>query len=643
MNPSHAISRRWLPALLLLAAWARLSRLTWYSLDLDEAFSRFWAEVPLARLIPDLIALRGDPHPPAYYALLKPFLALLGVNEVGLRLLSALSGILFVALLYQTGKAMHSKPVGLAAAALATFTPPLVYESLDARMYMPAAVLTLAGSYSLWQAQRANNPALGGLAFLLLTVACYSHIAAALCVAGLGAAVLLAGLAPSLRQMWRRVLPAALTLAAVGLAYLPYLGNAWRVSGVGSGVITRAAPDVSQLFRFTAEWLFFQNAYPPAWLVTAAALLLWGAVLISGLQSGRRWRAWAWLAALLLLPLLLVALLSQRQAFLQPKMLVITTAAPALLLMGWFMAQFPTLLSRRLEKFNLSQKLNFSIRPATLGGILVLLLFLAPQLYGYTQLWQPVAQRDNWRAAAAYLQSHAGPDDVVVTHLHFYQEALRLYYDGRIVAPFGSQLSNDAEIAAGLAPYLDAEVLWLAQSGNQYTDPQNRLEQWLTARYPVITAQYPTHITLKGFLLHPHGFPPLPGAQPLDVSYANGARLTGVWLDARQLPATDRWLHPPSNWLHVVLYATPGRYVLTVEDEPGNVWGGQLPAVGQPWPEAGEQVQRLDYDINLNPEMPAGLYKVVLRQQGPSGPVLRRDTGQDWLILGAIEITPGEK
>jgi uncharacterized membrane protein len=590
-------------AVLLLTAWVRLARLTWYSLDVDEAFSLYWARTPLTTLLPELFSLRGDPHPPVYYGLLKIWLALLGENEVGLRLFSALTGVLFVALLYRLARTMFRPPVGLAAAVLAIFNPALVYASLDARMYMPTAVLVLAGALALWWAMQRGGWHRFTLAFVCLALAAYSHLGGILAVVTLCAAVIaLAGKGD------KRLGAAALALGGVGLVYAPYGLNVWRASGVSGGVITRSAPTVTELVRVTAEYSLFHQTVPPDWLLVAGMALLLTAVLWGLILTRERLPARLWLAAMLLLPLLLLVLLSQRQALLQPKMLVITTVAPLLLA-----AALPA--------------------RAWLVGLLLL-----PQLWGYAAMWQPHWQRENWRAAGQYLATHAGPADVTVAHLHFYEEPLRFYYRGQVVTPFGSHLTDAAEVENGLLPYLDAEVLWLAQSGTEYTDPERLLERWLADRYPLVTEQYPQHIRLKGFLLRATGLPPLPGSVAMAVPFADGRRLGAFWLNSRALPARDQWLHPPSNWLHLVLYATPGDYTITLEDGPGNVWAGTLPRHGPPPAVAPGEIGRFDYDLNLNPETPPGIYKVVLRATGPDGYVPRADNGENYLILDLVEI-----
>jgi hypothetical protein len=317
-----------------------------------------------------------------------------------------------------------------------------------------------------------------------------------------------------------------------------------------------------------------------------------------------------WLVGSLIVPLLLIVILSQRQAVLQPKLLVITTLAPLLLAVS---------LPHRAW---------------------VVALLLMAEVWGYVALWRPAAQRENWRATGAYLTKHVGPHDVTFVHLHYYREPLSFYYPGSIVAPFGSRLTTYEEVATGLAVHLDAEVFWLVQSGTEHTDPDRLLETWLSQRYPLVTEQFPNRVTIKGFLLHPTGFPPLPGTSPLNVNFANNARVTGVWLDAQTLSARDTWLHPPSNWLHVTLYATLANYELSLEDEAGNVWGGVLPR-SSPSVQAGpDETVRLDYDINLNPRTPPGTYKVVLRVAGLQGYTPRTDNGNTYLILSRVKVAP---
>jgi hypothetical protein len=237
------------------------------------------------------------------------------------------------------------------------------------------------------------------------------------------------------------------------------------------------------------------------------------------------------------------------------------------------------------------------------------------------------------------LQGHVGPNDVVLTHLHFYKEPLSFYYQGPVVAPFGSRLSSFEEVENGLEPYLGADVLWLVQSGTDYTDPDRLLESWLSEHYPLVTGQYPNRIVLKGFLLNPGQSPPLPGTENIDVTFDNASLVAGAKIDADTLSPTDLWLHPPSNWLHVTLYATPGNFQLTLEDSSGGIWGRNLPLDERVLQTNPDQITRIDYDINLNPDTPPGSYKVVLRAIDSQGFSTRQDNGESYLILYTVTIT----
>ena len=85
--------------------------------------------------------------------------------------------------------------------------------------------------------------------------------------------------------------------------------------------------------------------------------------------------------------------------------------------------------------------------------------------------------------------------------------------------------------------------------------------------------------------------------------------------------------------------------VLTLEDEQGAVWAGVLPRENDLrafYPpqncQSGEHI-RWDFDLVVNPDIPAGNYKLVVRvlDGGSSQPIFN-EAGQDWFILERIVI-----
>ena len=130
------------PLIVLLLAFAvRFHALDAQSLWNDEGNSLRLAE----RSVPDLIDAAGrDIHPPGYYLALKGWIALAGEGELGLRSLSALEGVLAVALTVALGRMLFGRAAGTLAGLLVTLSPFAVYYSQEARMYAQLALLSAA-------------------------------------------------------------------------------------------------------------------------------------------------------------------------------------------------------------------------------------------------------------------------------------------------------------------------------------------------------------------------------------------------------------------------------------------------------------------------------------------------------------------
>ncbi|MEO8937594.1 MAG: glycosyltransferase family 39 protein, partial [Burkholderiaceae bacterium] len=124
------------------------------TLWLDEGYSWWDAQqrmTALWTLVPTC-----DPHPPLYFALLHPWIAVVGDGTVAMRLLSTLFGLLTIAVVYVAGRELdrargHGDDrfgIGALAALLFALTPFQVYFSIEARPYallcLGAAMLTLA-------------------------------------------------------------------------------------------------------------------------------------------------------------------------------------------------------------------------------------------------------------------------------------------------------------------------------------------------------------------------------------------------------------------------------------------------------------------------------------------------------------------
>ena len=142
---------------LFLAASLRLYNLTWNSFDNDEAFSWATSHRPLFQLVEESFHMQGDPHPPVYWVMLKLWMMIAGESEVAIRLLTVFFGIIFVALTFALSRKLFSPSagdaVGSAASLFAALSSYLIWNSQDARMYIPAATFGLAGMVCLVNGQ----------------------------------------------------------------------------------------------------------------------------------------------------------------------------------------------------------------------------------------------------------------------------------------------------------------------------------------------------------------------------------------------------------------------------------------------------------------------------------------------------------
>ena len=187
-------------------------------------------------------------------------------------------------------------------------------------------------------------------------------------------------------------------------------------------------------------------------------------------------------------------------------------------------------------------------------------------------------------------------------------------------------------------------------------DPDNLLNAWFSAHAVFGTKVYPMNIPVSYHDLAPQ-VATLPAyAHPLDARFGDVAALRGTYPPVSSGSARDTRLHPPSNWVQVVLYwqsLKPGMDFMPrvrFTDGYGQVFGGQLddangadllhhaPIVT--W-KAGRLWQAI-YNLNLNPDTPPGLYNIEVMVLDPATgqalPASGADAGASWVIAGHFTI-----
>jgi mannosyltransferase len=228
-----------------LAALVRLNGISADGLSSDEAFSWRMVSYPWGELLRRAAA---DVHPPLYYLLLKPWLALTGDTPLALRGLSVVFGVLVVPLVYALVRegqrlarpAPQDSAVGrwpaLLAALLVALHPAQVMASQNARMYtLSAALIALATTLLL----RAIRTGRGWWVYGLAAAApCATHYYGFFSVAAqvVGAALLVRRVdpetnAPSAARLARGLTVAGVVAALLYATWLPaFIGQVVRVS-----------------------------------------------------------------------------------------------------------------------------------------------------------------------------------------------------------------------------------------------------------------------------------------------------------------------------------------------------------------------------------------------------------------------------
>lgn len=634
--------------LFLLALGVRFWRLTYHSLWFDETMSLFWASQPAARIWDVGMHLVEDKHPPLYHLLLHEWMMLFGSGDAAVRSLGAVLGALAVLPAFGIGRILGNRRAGALAALLVALNPFLVWYSQEARMFMPATTFGLFGLYGLlrgWQscwAAADGTHRLGwwGLALAGFVFSVYSYLFGLffLVLAALWLIVLLVlGLRLGERRRgWRAFLPGAIVLAVAAGLVMPSLWPAWRVSGAES-TPGRMFNDFGEvLARLLAAYTLHRGPWSD-WMVRAtqvgAGLLMCaGMVLPLRRRPGSgdlRLAGRPLLVLYLVVPLLLGGLLLARNRAIFNEPRYFTFLVPALCLL-W------------------GRGLVVLLDRVRWLGLLALVTLLATTLVALSHLWLPQNLREDWRTAANYVETHAGPNDAVLVHVDYVHFSFEHYFRGSqpVFFPFTDRVTDVAQVEPPLLGLLPFDSVWLVQSHTEQFDPDHLVERWLADRFPLATEQYPAGMTVKRFITRYRLSEPSADVTQLDATFGPDITLVACAVDDTRTLATDERTHPPSGWVHVRLYwraeaRPPADYAATVRmvDHLGQVWGDRLHrdcGTLRVWPTSRwetDEVIRQEVDVNLNPITPPGEYRIVVGLLDETGQPLGAE-----VICGQVQV-----
>ncbi len=122
----------------------RIHHLGEESLWLDEGHSIRMAKLPVSQMVEEIAA---NKHPPVYFLALHGWISIFGDSEFSVRALSAIFGVLAIALLYQVASLLFDRTTSLLAALLLALSSFNLFYSQETRMYSLLTFLSLGSMY----------------------------------------------------------------------------------------------------------------------------------------------------------------------------------------------------------------------------------------------------------------------------------------------------------------------------------------------------------------------------------------------------------------------------------------------------------------------------------------------------------------
>lgn len=118
-----------------------------FPVDLDEPFSIFYSQQPLAEFVPFL--LKGN-NPPLYFILLSGWIKLFGISAFALRFLSLIFACLTIIPLFKLSKKVVKKEFAIGVCGFFIFSTFNHYHALEMRMYSLMVLETVTIVYLLY-------------------------------------------------------------------------------------------------------------------------------------------------------------------------------------------------------------------------------------------------------------------------------------------------------------------------------------------------------------------------------------------------------------------------------------------------------------------------------------------------------------
>lgn len=397
----------------VVRTWGIGRESAWY----DEVVTIVHLDAPDVGMFLERLAASGTPIAPVYFVMEYFWAHIVSDSLVGLRMLSALLGVLAIPAIFLFARRLYNTTAGCVAAFCLSASLVHIYFSQEIRMYAPIPLFTLISIYALLQGLHKGGWRWWVLNIVVNVALAWTHVFATLLLVA-QAVWLLAFHSRKRRQLvlwmaahsvvllayalWMRTLHLPRVYEAAGcipettirdfvMAFLIFAG------GRASNENPRAhLPVAFSLDQVLALFVFLLAAWCGWWMLRSAARA----------KDRVHFETLGLLLLWLLLPPALLLLLSWtwRPCFIYRY--VLYSSLPLYILAGGAVATVP--------------------RKSVRALLICALVFL----YGYQLSALTVGPfRADWRSVGQYVDQHAGPDDLVLVYQHINTVALEFNSD----------------------------------------------------------------------------------------------------------------------------------------------------------------------------------------------------------------------
>jgi mannosyltransferase len=399
------------PALLLLVvigAALRFYGLGDSALWLDEAFTLNFSQASFWGIWENILA--GVFNPPLFYWMEHIVISVFGTSEIALRFLPALFGTITIPVFYLIGKEFKDENVGIIMAAIATFSPFLIWYSQEARAYSLLLLLVAGATYFYFRGFNDGDSLDWAMFAILGSLAFWSHFYAIVIIGSMFVYALI----------WYSLIEKNpfLILKSICIYILVSLPVIWEVIPL---FLKRTS--LGQTYGFdgvTLVYETFKNLGGFSDLLLPVFLFLFVVGVIVSIKK-TDWKAY-FLIWVFIITFAFSYLVSPIIPML-PKYLI-------------FMSIFFSL--------GIAASSDFFAKYLPKGTdsayvVLWMSVFFGMMFVPFATVYYPGGMKDDWRGVASYLENQTQPYDIVVPVPNYVQMPLDYYYsqerDGTIEEP----------------------------------------------------------------------------------------------------------------------------------------------------------------------------------------------------------------